>query len=71
MSILMIIEGLLSIEHRNLLGVCWNVLRRNQLDFYMCVDATNPGMSSFRRVIVPNDITLKFLQVAQRNTGMP
>lgn len=36
----------------------------------MCVDAANPGMSSFRRVIVPNDITPKFLQVAQRNTGM-
>ena len=27
-------------------------------------------MSSFRRMIVPNDITPKFLQVAQRNTGM-
>jgi len=31
-------------------------------------NSTNNGMGSFRRVVIPNDITPKFLQVAQRNT---
>jgi hypothetical protein len=27
-------------------------------------------MGSFRRIAIPNDITPKFLQAAQRNTGL-
>ena len=33
------------------------------------LNSTNTSMNSYRPVIVPDDITPKFLQVAQRNTG--
>ncbi len=38
--------------------------------YFLKVDSTNTSLGSFRRVLVPSDITPKFLQVAQRNTSL-
>ena len=38
--------------------------------YFLRVGSTNTGMNSYRRVMVPNDITPKFLQAAKRNTGI-